>query len=84
MARHILKIVWHGRRANGLIMLEIAVSYLVVFAVTALAGEEAVESVSFIRGRVTGTVPSGTDPLLLLGDLAVPLSRVEEIAEGAP
>jgi len=51
------------------------------FDVSAFAGEATVETVSFIRGRVTGTVPSGSDPLLLLGDLAVPLSRVEEVSE---
>jgi len=70
---------WDGLDASG----QPVAPGIYGFAVTALAGEEAVESVSFVRGRVTGAVPSGTDPLLLLGDLAVPLSRVQEIAEPA-
>ena len=33
MIRHLLKLVWHRKRSTGLLMLEIAVSFLVVFAV---------------------------------------------------
>jgi putative ABC transport system permease protein len=31
--RHLLKLVWHRKRSTGLLMLEIAVSFVVVFAV---------------------------------------------------
>jgi putative ABC transport system permease protein len=34
MIRHLLKLAWHRKRANALLMLEIAVSFLVLFAVT--------------------------------------------------
>jgi putative ABC transport system permease protein len=33
MIRHLLKLVWHRKRSTGLLMLEIAVSFLVVFGV---------------------------------------------------
>jgi putative ABC transport system permease protein len=33
MIRHLLKIVWHRKRMNGLLMLEIFISFLVVFVV---------------------------------------------------
>lgn len=33
MIRHLLKLVWHRKRSTGLLMLEIAISFLVVFAV---------------------------------------------------
>jgi len=36
MIRHLLKLVWNRKRANALIMLEIFLSFLVVFAVGAL------------------------------------------------
>jgi len=51
------------------------------FVVRALAGDESVEVLPRIQGRVTGAVPSGTDPLLLVGDLAIPLSQVEEVTD---
>jgi putative ABC transport system permease protein len=35
--RHLLKLVWHRKRSTGLLMLEIAVSFLVVFAVALAA-----------------------------------------------
>jgi putative ABC transport system permease protein len=35
--RHILRLVWNRKRENGLVILEISVSFLVVFAVAALA-----------------------------------------------
>jgi putative ABC transport system permease protein len=35
--RHLLKLVWHRKRSTGLLMLEIAVSFLVVFAVALFA-----------------------------------------------
>lgn len=35
MIRHLLKLVWHRKRSTALLMLEIAVSFLVVFAVAA-------------------------------------------------
>jgi hypothetical protein len=37
MIRHLLKLVWHRKRSTGLLMLEIAVSFLVVFAVALVA-----------------------------------------------
>ncbi len=37
MIRHLLKLVWHRKRSTGLLMLEIAVSFLVVFAVGLVA-----------------------------------------------
>lgn len=37
MIRHLLKLVWHRKRANALIMAEIFVSFLIVFAVVTLA-----------------------------------------------
>lgn len=37
MIRHLLKLVWHRKRSTGLLMLEIAVSFLVVFAVALAA-----------------------------------------------
>jgi len=36
MFRHILKLMWNKKRLNGLIILEIAISFLVVFAVTSV------------------------------------------------
>lgn len=35
MIRHVLKLVWHRKRSTALLMLEVAVSFLVVFAVAA-------------------------------------------------
>lgn len=35
MIRHLLKLVWHRKRSTALLMLELAVSFLVVFAVAA-------------------------------------------------
>jgi putative ABC transport system permease protein len=37
MIRHLLKLVWHRKRANALVMAEIFISFLVVFAVATLA-----------------------------------------------
>ena len=37
MFRHLLKLAWHRKRANALLLIEIAASFLVVFAVGALA-----------------------------------------------
>ncbi|HEV7922180.1 MAG TPA: ABC transporter permease [Thermoanaerobaculia bacterium] len=37
MIRHLLKLVWHRKRANALVMVEIFISFLVVFAVVTLA-----------------------------------------------
>jgi putative ABC transport system permease protein len=37
MIRHLLKLVWHRKRSTALLMLEVAVSFLVVFAVAAFA-----------------------------------------------
>ena len=37
MTRHVLKIVWNRKRANALIVLEILLSFLVLFAVLTLA-----------------------------------------------
>ncbi|MGZ8868641.1 MAG: hypothetical protein ACXW2P_09880, partial [Thermoanaerobaculia bacterium] len=37
MIRHVLKIVWNRKRANALIVLEIFLSFLVLFAVLTLA-----------------------------------------------
>ena len=37
MIRHLLKLVWHRKRSTALLMVEIAVSFLVVFAVAAFA-----------------------------------------------
>jgi putative ABC transport system permease protein len=37
MIRHLLKLVWHRKRANALVMVEIFFSFLVVFAVVTLA-----------------------------------------------
>lgn len=36
MIKHILRIVWNRKRANGLVALEIAISFLVLFAVVAI------------------------------------------------
>ena len=36
MFRHILKLIWNKKRMNGLIILEIFISFLVVFAVTSV------------------------------------------------
>jgi putative ABC transport system permease protein len=33
MIRHLLKLAWHRKRSNALLLVEIAVSFLVVFAV---------------------------------------------------
>lgn len=74
------EVVWDGNDASG----QRVPPGIYGFSITALSGEESVESVSRIRGRVTGSVPSGTNPLLLIGDLALPLSRVEEISEPRP
>lgn len=74
------EVAWDGLDASG----QQVAPGIYGFVITALAGEEAVESVSRIRGRVTGSVPSGTNPLLLIGDLALPLSRVEEISVARP
>ncbi|MFQ5416073.1 MAG: FlgD immunoglobulin-like domain containing protein, partial [Myxococcota bacterium] len=56
------------------------------FSVSALSGDQTVEVRSQVRGRVTGAIPNASDPLLMLGDLVVPLSMVEEVREsgGAP
>ncbi|MCL5019238.1 MAG: macrolide ABC transporter permease, partial [Patescibacteria group bacterium] len=35
MIRHLLKIVWNRRRANTLIIVEICVSFIALFAITA-------------------------------------------------
>ena len=51
------------------------------FEVAARHGEEAVAAQRFVGGRVTGTSLEGEDPLLLLGQLSVPLSQVVEIRE---
>ena len=37
MIRHLLKLVWHRKRANALVMAEIFVSFLIVFAVVTLS-----------------------------------------------
>jgi putative ABC transport system permease protein len=37
MIRHLLKLVWHRKRANALVMVEIFFSFLVVFAVVTIA-----------------------------------------------
>ncbi|ANM31692.1 hypothetical protein ABI59_22235 [Acidobacteria bacterium Mor1] len=37
MIRHLLKLVWNRKRANGLIMLEIFLSFMVVFLIASLA-----------------------------------------------
>ena len=37
MIRHLLKLVWHRKRANALIMTEIFLSFLIVFAVATIA-----------------------------------------------
>ncbi|MBV9494829.1 MAG: ABC transporter permease [Acidobacteria bacterium] len=37
MIRHLLKLVWHRKRANALVMTEIFISFLVVFAVATMA-----------------------------------------------
>jgi len=37
MIRHLLKLVWHRKRANALVMIEIFFSFLVVFAVVTMA-----------------------------------------------
>ncbi|HKO58723.1 MAG TPA: ABC transporter permease [Thermoanaerobaculia bacterium] len=37
MIRHLLKLVWHRKRANALVMAEIFISFLVVFAVATIA-----------------------------------------------
>ena len=37
MIRHLLKLVWHRKRANALIMAEIFLSFLIVFAVVTIA-----------------------------------------------
>ena len=37
MIRHLLRLVWNRKRSTALLMLEIAVSFLVVFALSALA-----------------------------------------------
>jgi putative ABC transport system permease protein len=37
MIRHLLKLVWHRKRANALVMIEIFISFLVVFGVTTIA-----------------------------------------------
>lgn len=37
MIRHLLKLVWHRKRANALIMTEIFLSFLIVFAVVTIA-----------------------------------------------
>ena len=37
MIRHLLKLAWHRKRANALLLVEIAASFLVVFAVGVLA-----------------------------------------------
>jgi putative ABC transport system permease protein len=37
MIRHLLKLVWHRKRANALVMIEIFFSFLVVFAVVTIA-----------------------------------------------
>ena len=37
MTRHLLKLVWHRKRANSLVMAEIFFSFLVVFAVVTMA-----------------------------------------------
>ena len=37
MIRHLLKLVWRRKRSTGLMMLEVAVSFLVVFGVAAAA-----------------------------------------------
>jgi putative ABC transport system permease protein len=51
MIRHLLKLVWHRKRANALIMTEIFFSFLIVFAVVTLA----------ISGYVRWTTPLGFD-----------------------
>jgi putative ABC transport system permease protein len=37
MIRHLLKLVWHRKRANALVMVEIFFSFLIVFAVVTMA-----------------------------------------------
>lgn len=37
MIRHLLKLVWHRKRANALVMIEIFFSFLIVFAVVTMA-----------------------------------------------
>jgi flagellar basal-body rod modification protein FlgD len=51
------------------------------FRVSALSGDTTVEAFNLVRGRVTGAIPGASNPLLLLGDLAVPLASVEEVSE---
>jgi len=36
--RHLLKLVWHRKRANGLLIIEIFFSFIVLFAVASLSG----------------------------------------------
>lgn len=51
MIRHLLKLVWHRKRANALIMTEIFFSFLIVFVVVTLG----------ISGYVRWTSPLGFD-----------------------
>jgi putative ABC transport system permease protein len=37
MIKHILKMIWNRKRANSLVALEIAIAFVVLFAVVALA-----------------------------------------------
>jgi putative ABC transport system permease protein len=37
MIRHLLKLAWNRKRSNGLVMIEITISFIVLFAVVALA-----------------------------------------------
>jgi flagellar basal-body rod modification protein FlgD len=51
------------------------------FSVSAFAGDQPVEVTSLVQGRVTGAVPTAGEPLLMVGNVAVPLSRVTEVGE---
>lgn len=73
-------VAWDGRDAAG----QPVAPGVYSFQVLASAGEAAASARTLVQGRVTGAVPGGEDPLVLLGDVVVPLSRVEEVrAPGA-
>jgi len=60
MIRHLFTLIWNRKRTNVLMMTEIFVSFLVLFAVVALGDDVAVpDLVEHVAWFVHGDSPSG-------------------------